>query len=553
MIKQGRAAILLGLLLLSAAHAAAPLTSVQLQTLVVTGKVWGFLKYHHPAVTAGGRNWDQELLDHLPALLAARSSSAMQRQLAEWVDSLGPVAPCAPCVQLAPGDLQTRPRLGWLADRTLLGPKLSGQLRAIYQNRVAGQQAYVRLAEAGNADFETDAAFAQAEYPNRAYQVLGTLRYWNIIEYWFPYRDLIDEDWDAVLRDALPRLADAPDAVTYQRELMALIARSDDGHATLGSSMRLREPVGDCHLPVTLRYLDGQFVVDGFLADEAARSFHPGDVITSFGDEPLTALVARVGRYYGASNETTRQNNLGRALTRGDCGPVSVGVTYGVPLQLDAQRLPVGALNFDPMTRKDRPGDTFQMLAPDVAYLKLSSIKVADVPRYLQRAASASSLIVDLRNYPSAFVVFALGSLLVDQPTPFATFTFGDFSNPGAFHWGNTLTLTPAQPHFGGKVAILVDNVTISSAEYHAMALRASPRAILVGGQTAGADGNVSNIPLPGGLRAAMSGLGVFYPDRRPTQRRGLDIDVPCAPTIAGLRAGRDEILECAERALAAR
>ena len=85
------------------------------------------------------------------------------------------------------------------------------------------------------------------------------------------------------------------------------------------------------------------------------------------------------------------------------------------------------------------------------------------------------------------------------------------------------------------------------------MALRASPRAMLVGGQTAGADGNVSNIPLPGGLRAAMTGLGVFYPDRRPTQRRGLDVDVPCAPTIAGLRAGRDEILECAERALAAR
>jgi hypothetical protein len=225
MIKQGRAAILLGLLLLSAAHAAAPLTSVQLQTLVVTGKVWGFLKYHHPAVTAGGRNWDQELLDHLPALLAARSSSAMQRQLAEWVDSLGPVAPCAPCVQLAPGDLQTRPRLGWLADRTLLGPKLSGQLRAIYQNRVAGQQAYVRLAEAGNADFETDAAFAQAEYPNRAYQVLEHHRI--LVSVPRPHRRGLG-------RRAARRLA----AAGRRTGCRDLPARADGAHRALGRRPR---------------------------------------------------------------------------------------------------------------------------------------------------------------------------------------------------------------------------------------------------------------------------------------------------------------------------
>src|SRR5215831_10324375 len=119
MVKRGGAAILLGLLLFSATHAAVPasqLTPAQVQTLVLTGKVWGFLKYHHPAVTAGGQNWDQELLDHLPVLLAAKSRAAVQRQLLQWVDSLGPVAPCAPCVQLASGDLQTRPHLDWLGD-----------------------------------------------------------------------------------------------------------------------------------------------------------------------------------------------------------------------------------------------------------------------------------------------------------------------------------------------------------------------------------------------------------------------------------------------------
>jgi len=66
--------------------------------------------------------------------------------------------------------------------------------------------------------------------------------------------------------------------------------------------------------------------------------------------------------------------------------------------------------------------------------------------------------------------------------------------------------------------------------------------------RTTGADGNLSNIPLPGNLRAALSGLGVYLPGRKPTQQVGVPVDVPCPYTIAGIRAGRDEILECALR-----
>lgn len=41
-----------------------------------------------------------------------------------------------------------------------------------------------------------------------------------------------------------------------------------------------------------------------------------------------------------------------------------------------------------------------------------------------------------------------------------------------------------------------------------------------------------------------MTGLGVYYPDGRATQRIGIVPDVICAPTVAGYRAGKDEVLE---------
>lgn len=80
------------------------------------------------------------------------------------------------------------------------------------------------------------------------------------------------------------------------------------------------------------------------------------------------------------------------------------------------------------------------------------------------------------------------------------------------------------------------------------MALRAASNAIIVGSTTAGADGNLSVIPLPGGYRTTISGIGVFYFDKTPKQRVGIVPNLDVQPTIAGLRAGRDEVLEAAIR-----
>lgn len=89
-----------------------------------------------------------------------------------------------------------------------------------------------------------------------------------------------------------------------------------------------------------------------------------------------------------------------------------------------------------------------------------------------------------------------------------------------------------------------MDEVTQSQAEYTTMAFRSVPGTIVVGSTTAGADGNVSKIPLPGDLTTMISGIGVFYPDKRPTQRVGIIPDVVVEPTIASIREGEDLVLD---------
>lgn len=529
--------------------AVSSLTPAQTEHLALLGMVWGFLKYHHPRIAAGELHWDFELFRVLPRVLQASDRDAVLRLLAGWVEAIGIPERCAPCAQ-APTDAHLLPRLAWIRDEALLGSALARHLQAVHQYRFAGDRHFFvsQVPGVGNPVFGRELAYTSPRPPDAGYRILALFRLWNIVEFWFPYRDQIDDDWSAVLREALPRFVASSAWDGYRLELLTLIARVKDTHANLWSDLEVRPPRGSCTLPVVLRFVEGGLTVAA-LTDTmpaATRGLAVGDVIEAIDAQPIDSLVEAWSPYYAASNQTTRLRDIARALPRGACAPSDLTIDReGRRRTVTTTRTAPGGPA--PITH-DRPGETFQLLSAEVAYLKLSSIRAQDIASYLERASQTRGLIVDIRNYPSEFVVFALGSRLVSGRAPFARFTVASLSNPGAFTWTEPLALEPQAPTYLGKVVVLVDEVSISQAEYTAMAMRAGPRTTVVGSTTAGADGNVSAIPLPGGLRTMISGIGVFYPDRRPTQRVGIVPDVVVTPTIAGIRQGRDEVLEEAIR-----
>jgi C-terminal processing protease CtpA/Prc len=529
------------------------LTPVQTQNLEMLGRVWGFVKYHHPAVAAGKHHWDYELFRVMPKVLAANNRNAADTAVADWIRGLGDVSDCrSDCAQLSDKDLHFGPQLRWLNNDSVVGPDLAQLLRTIYRNRAKGSKFYISHAQGvGNPVFEHEPAYPNVRFPDPGYQLLALYRYSNIIQYWYPNRNVLDQDWNDVLREFIPKVALAKTKDAYRLEMIQLIGRITDTHANLNVPPQVLPPAGTCQLPVVTRFIENRAVVTGYSEPAAGPNtgIRVGDVIESLDDGPVQELVAQWMPYYPASNDVTRLRNIARSMTRGQCGPVRVGIRREDGRStVSAERVPLGKLNLAIGFTHDRPGETFQLLADDVAYLKLSSIKAADVAGYINRAKDTKGLIIDIRNYPSEFVVFALGSLLVDQQTPFARFTAGDADDPGAFYWTAPVQLKPQSPHYAGKVVILADETSLSQAEYTTMAFRSVRGSIVVGSTTAGADGNVSPIPLPGGLNTLISGIGVFYPDKRPTQRIGIVPDVEVRPTIAGIRANRDEVLDEAIR-----
>jgi C-terminal processing protease CtpA/Prc len=521
-------------------------SAVQADNLATLGRVWGFLKYHHRAVAGGKRHWDYDLFRILPAILAAPDQSSANAALVKWIDTLDPIGQCSPCASAPSGELNEKPDLGWIRDTQTLGTELSRRLQSVYINRTPASQFYVGWNPgAHNPAFRYEPGYGNIHLPDAGYQLLALFRWWNIMQYWAPYRDVAAQNWPSVLRDFIPRIALAGDKEAYQLALFQLIAKANDTHANLWSSLNLRPPTGECDLPVTVRFIENKPVVVALDAS-GSSPIKVGDAVATLDGVPVASLFGSWAPYYADSNAAARQRDMAAAFTRGSCGPASLDVVRDrAKVHLSAERV---HRNTAVPHWHDLPGDTFRTLSNDVAYLKLSSVKAVDVPGYMDRAASAKGLIVDIRSYPSEFMPFVLGAYVVKAPTAFAAFTIAQDANPGAFAFQSGDVIQPGPKHFAGKVVILLDEVSQSQAEYTAMALRAGSNAVIVGSTTAGADGNVSAIPLPGGFNTMISGIGIFYPDHRPTQRIGIVPDLEVEPTLTGIKAGRDEVLETAIR-----
>lgn len=76
--------------------------------------------------------------------------------------------------------------------------------------------------------------------------------------------------------------------------------------------------------------------------------------------------------------------------------------------------------------------------------------------------------------------------------------------------------------------------------------MQANPDVTVIGTQSAGTNGNVSEFVLPGGIRSCFSGLDWHYPGGWCVQGLEVRLDLEVEPTIGGVRAGRVETREAA-------
>lgn len=524
------------------------LTPQQEENLYKLGKVWGYVKYHHPAVVSGEVDWDQALFEALPPVLEATSGEGANQALAQWLeeypvpDTDGADAPQG--VEGVEGvEIVVTPDDDWTQDQTWLGQEVSQYLTQLGEQPVEAGKFWMDFQRESKGSFDTQ---------DDGVKLLGLFRFWNTYEYFSPYVSLTDQDWDTVLQEGIRPMVKTDTMEDYILALAQVTAQTGDGHVVFNDPNPPSvwwNQYGDYYLPCSLTLAEGQLVVAQ--TDGEDTGLQQGDVLVEVDGTTMEQRLTQLRRYFVFSREDAYLNQIGYQLVQTKESTAQVTVLRDgaeVQLQVDTTQKPYEGQNLY---------ETGVLEGENIGYLDPSTVTSHEqLEGWMQEVQDTDGLILDLRHYPGFSMHNELGEFLIPQPTEFARMSFPDPTTPGQFFtiegacscgkgWmAQTGQGDQEYPAYSGKVVILMDQRSQSQSEYTTMALRQAPQAVVLGTPSVGADGDIARLPLPGGVVVTFSGLGVYTPEGEQTQRVGLQPDVWCEPTLDGIREGRDELVE---------
>jgi C-terminal processing protease CtpA/Prc len=241
------------------------------------------------------------------------------------------------------------------------------------------------------------------------------------------------------------------------------------------------------------------------------------------------------------------------ALGRGVEGSTARLQLRGADGRLREVTLPRSKVHLQP-SRERRSGAAVRLLQGHIGYVDLDRLNVSDVDAMFEQLKDTLAIVFDMRGYPNGTAWAIAPRLNVKGAKEGPIFEppqllgGGTWEEPGRGQWVQQLPPGEGKPLYRGRVVMLIDARTLSQAEHTGLFFEAACDVVFVGSPSAGSNGDVTNLTLPGGLTVSFTGQGVRHPDGRPLQRVGLTPHIAAVPTLAGLRAGRDEVLE---RALA--
>jgi C-terminal processing protease CtpA/Prc len=399
-----------------------------------------------------------------------------------------------------------------------------------------------------------DKAYHEMSYPDLGHRLLALARLWNVIHSFYAYPDLIG-DWDAVLTEFVPKFAAARDDRAYALAVAEMAAHVADNHTTVGGSTALQKFFGEALPQVQVRWVEGAPVVTEVWGEAAKETAGPraGDVLVKVDGESAEQRMARFGKYLAASTPATHKRNILRRAFLG--GPAGSAAHLTVRREAGAlKEVEVGRLEVSRLGRPLRHGEVIRVLPGKLGYVDLDRLTMAEIDPMFDKLKDTRGIIFDMRGYPKAPVAWYVAPRLNTKKARYAAAfqrrlvsAVGGAADRFAF-----LQPLPATDKavYRGKVVMLIDERTQSAAEHTGLFFEAACGVTFIGSHSSGANGDVTTLVLPGGLTVMFTGHDVRHADGRQLQRVGLVPHVEVAPTVRGIREGRDEVLERAVRFL---
>lgn len=506
-------------------------------------KVWGFLKYYHPRVAKGDFDWDKELFKKIDELEDIQNKNQLNELYYQWISSLGKVEECKKCSKEDKTKIYFLRNFdpGWMSNEQIFSKAVTQQLLFIQNNRNSGNSHY--FGKGGKKVYFKNENSYGSQFTSKEIGLLELFRYWNLVEYFFPYKYQTDQNWNDVLTEMIPKFLNINNDESYHLALAELVAKIDDSHAFLYSPTFNAHQYGRRKVPVEYIYAEGKLMVTKIIKNKLNEetSLKTGDVIYDVNGRTIPQMVNSFGKYIPASNSWGKISKVKHLFL------FSNNDSIALKIERNGQNLTVTAKTY---LLKDivremsavQPKWKFLDESKKTGYVNMGSIEKSDLNDMYRDLKTTTSIIFDLRNYPKQ-TIFPLSKLILPEKSIYYQFNFPETDYLSKFYSAKSSIGRKNPDYYKGNVVVLVNENTQSQAETTAMMFKQHPKAKVIGSNTSGANGDVIRFKIAD-LDTCFTGLGAYYPDGRETQRIGIIPDIVIKPTITGIKKGKDEVLE---------
>ena len=410
--------------------------------------------------------------------------------------------------------------------------------------------------------------YSSSFYPSLGYRLLAAAKMYNIINFFNPDKDLMDNNWDSVYFKYLPRYINAKDSIDYAQAVTSMYANIQDSHGFIYGEVSyntIAPLVGYGSVPpFRANIIENKIIITSILNDSIARKegFEKGDIILKTGNKNSSDLVEQLREFYPASNKEAQNRNIVSTSFLGDQNkstPITIQKKNGQIKNVNVLHNDTlfeikyfQHFNKDPF-KKDLP--VCKIFSGNVGYIDMFQLTIDNVDSVMNILRYTKGIIFDDRSYPSSATALlfnylpqrnakgkaGLQGLMLDADM----IKYGDGSMKKTTTYMHTEVVKEVERKwlYNGKLVLLINEYTQSAAEGLASHLLQAG-AIGVGSHTAGANGDITNFNLPGMCNLSFSGRKPFNADGTTMQRVGIIPKIKISPTINGFRNGKDEILE---------
>lgn len=356
---------------------------------------------------------------------------------------------------------------------------------------------------------------------------------WNVLQHFWPYWNLVPIDWNAELPVALADALANRDIDDHVVTLQRLSAAAPDGHATTHCSgeRKLAPP------PFALDEVEGSVVVTA----SEDKALERGDVLLSLDGEAALHALRRAEEEISGSPQWRRVGALKQL------GYGAAGSNIQLVIRRGESELAITVPRQEHVVSPKPTHAAVERLDDGVYYVDLSRASMAEIEAAMAELAVAPGVVFDLRGYPNGNHRLLSHLLAVADNAKWdaAPHIIRPYSaaSPSAWSWDGW-NLSVAEPHIVGRVAFLIGPRAYSYSESIIGLVEHYHLGTLIGGITAGVNGETAQISTPMGCDTTFTGRLVTKLDGSRHYLVGFSPTIAVASTIAGVAAGRDEILE---------